>query len=193
MQPPFSIQPVLENTAIKMLPLQPADFADLYAVAADPKIWEQHPNKSRWQQTVFATFFEGAIQSGGAFKVVDNATGATLGSTRLYDYNPADNSILIGYTFYGTTSWGTGVNLAAKALLLNYVFQFVDTVRFHIGADNVRSQIAIQRLGARKVAEQEITYYGEQPKLNFVFELPKQVWAARPASTQAATAVSASS
>lgn len=193
MQPPFSLQPVLETTAITLLPLQPTDFADLYAVAADPKIWEQHPNKNRWQQDVFATFFEGAIQSSGAFKVVDNVTGTTLGSTRLYDYNPAANSILIGYTFYGTASWGRGVNLAAKALLLNYVFQFVDTVRFHIGADNVRSQIAIQRLGARKVAEQEITYYGEQPKLNFVFELPKQVWAARPASAQAATATSASS
>jgi hypothetical protein len=66
-------------------------------------------------------------------------------------------------------------------------------VRFHIGADNVRSQIAIQRLGARQVAEQEITYYGEQPKLNFVFELPKRVWTARPASAQAATATPASS
>jgi hypothetical protein len=53
-------------------------------------------------------------------------------------------------------------------------------VRFHIGAGNVRSQIAIQRLGAAKVAEQEVSYYGEQPKRNFVYELTKPAWPARP-------------
>lgn len=176
----FSLQPVLESATLKLLPLQESDFADLYAVAADPKIWEQHPNKDRWQKSVFTTFFEGAMQSQGAFKIVDKTTGATLGSTRLYDYNLQDNSIYIGYTFYGTSSWGKGINLTAKDLLLGYVFQFVNTVRFHIGADNVRSQIAIQRLGARKVAEQEVTYYGEQPKLNFVFELTKPAWTTGP-------------
>jgi RimJ/RimL family protein N-acetyltransferase len=183
MIPPFSLQPTLETNTIRLLPLQAADFAELYAVAADPKVWEQHPNKDRWQRPVFLNFFEGAIQSQGAFKIVDKATNATLGSTRLYDYSTEDNSILIGYTFYGIQSWGTGVNLAVKKLLLDYAFQFVDTVRFHIGAENVRSQIAIQRLGARQVAEQEVAYYGEPSKLNFVFEITKQAWAAHPVSS----------
>ncbi|UOQ74905.1 GNAT family N-acetyltransferase [Hymenobacter cellulosilyticus] len=175
----LSLQPSLETSTIRLVPLQEADFDELYAVAADPKIWEQHPNKDRWRREVFATFFEGAVQSGGAFKIVDKETGATMGSTRLYDYSPEDSSILIGYTFYGTKYWGRGINLAVKALLLDYLFEFVDTVRFHIGAGNVRSQIAIQRLGATKVAEQELAYYGEQPKLNFVFEITKPTWAAR--------------
>lgn len=177
--PDFSLQPHLETAAIRLLPLEPADFADLYAVAADPGIWEQHPNKDRWQEAVFTTFFEGAIQSRGAFKIVDKATGATMGSTRLYDYDPQDNSILIGYTFYGTRYWGKGINLAVKALLLDYLFQYVGTVRFHIGAGNVRSQIAIQRLGATKVAEQELAYYGEPSRPNFVYELTKPAWVAR--------------
>jgi len=178
--PAFSLQPVLETATLRLLPLQADDFKDLYAVAADPRIWEQHPNKDRWQEPAFTTFFEGALQSKGAFKIVDKVTGATLGSTRFYDYNPEDKSIFIGYTFYGTSSWGKGINPAVKALLLDYVFEFVETVRFHIGADNVRSQMAIQRLGATKVAEQEVTYYGEQPKLNFVYELTKPAWTARP-------------
>jgi RimJ/RimL family protein N-acetyltransferase len=178
--PAFSLQPFLETDTIQLLPLQATDLQDLYAVAANPQIWAQHPNKDRWQRPVFTTFFEGAIQSQGAFKIVDKATGATLGSTRLYDYNPQDKSIFIGYTFYGTRSWGKGINLAVKALLLNYVFQFIKTVRFHIGANNVRSQMAIQRLGATKVAEQEVTYYGEQPTRNFVYEVTKATWATRP-------------
>ncbi|MGN6541440.1 MAG: hypothetical protein ACTHK8_03650 [Ginsengibacter sp.] len=45
---------------------------------------------------------------------------------------------------------------------------------FHIGADNIRSQIAIIRLGAEKVAEQEVTYFGEAPKLNFMYEISKE-------------------
>ncbi|RSK47765.1 GNAT family N-acetyltransferase [Hymenobacter rigui] len=179
MLPPFSLQPTLETDTLQLLPLQKTDFAELHAVAADPKVWEQHPNQDRWQEPAFRNFFEGAMQSQGSFKIVDKATNATLGSTRLYDYNAADNSILIGYTFYGTQSWGKGINLAVKKLLLDYTFQFVDTVRFHIGAGNVRSQIAIQRLGACKVAEQEVAYYGEPSKLNFVFEIRKQDWAAQ--------------
>jgi RimJ/RimL family protein N-acetyltransferase len=175
----FSLQPVLETDALRLLPLQEADFADVYAVAADPQIWAQHPNQDRWQLPVFATFFAGALQSGGAFKVVDKATGATLGCTRLYDYEAQQKRLHIGYTFYGTASWGQGINLAVKALLLDYVFQFVETVRFHIGAGNVRSQIAIQRLGATKVAEQDVAYYGEPPTRNFVFEVSRPAWDTR--------------
>ncbi|WP_022822070.1 GNAT family N-acetyltransferase [Hymenobacter norwichensis] len=177
--PSFHSQPTLSSAAVTLVPLQPTDFDELYAVAADPLIWEQHPNKDRWQRAVFTNFFAGALQSGGAFKVVNNATGAILGSTRLYEYNADENSILIGYTFYGRQSWGKGINLTVKGLLLDYVFQFVDAVRFHIGASNARSQTAIQRLGATKVDEQEVAYYGEASNLNFVFEINKQTWASQ--------------
>lgn len=177
--PPFSLQPVLENDALRVLPLRAGDFADLYAVAADPAVWAQHPNPDRWQRPAFATFFEGALHSRGAFKVVDKATGATLGSTRFYDHDARDHSVLIGYTFYGTRSWGTGINQAVKALLLDYAFQFVDAVRFHVGARNLRSQIAIQRLGAAKVAERDVAYYGEPPARNVVYEITPSAWAAR--------------
>jgi RimJ/RimL family protein N-acetyltransferase len=173
---PFPLRAHLQTPTARLLPLQAADFADLYAVAADPLIWAQHPNQDRWRPDVFATYFEGALRSGGAFRIVDQATGATLGSTRLYDYEAQDGSLLIGYTFFGRQSWGTGLNLAVKAVLLEYAFAFVDTVRFHIGAHNVRSQIAIQRLGARKVAEQEVAYYGEPPQLNFVYAVDKSSW-----------------
>jgi N-acetyltransferase len=172
----IDLQPVLENQSLQLCPLGEKDFDLLYAVAADPEIWKQHPNKDRWKKEVFQTFFEGAIQSGGAFRVIDKITGATIGSTRFYDYNPEDSSIFIGYTFYATAYWGGGVNPAVKAMMLNYIFQFVDKVYFHIGSENVRSQIAIGRLGAVKVGEQTVTYFGELPKLNFVYEIEKTTW-----------------
>lgn len=173
-----NIQPTLSTSNIKLLPLQPIDFEGLYAVASDPKIWEQHPNKNRWQRNVFQTFFDGALKSKGAFKIVDQETNQILGSTRFYDYNGTENSILIGYTFYATACWGKGINHKVKILMLSYIFQFVNTVYFHVGAQNVRSQIAIGRLGAAKVGEDEVTYFGEEPKLNFIYRLNKEEWLA---------------
>jgi len=170
----IDLQPTLANEEIALCPLKVSDFEELYAVAADPKIWEQHPNKDRWKKEVFRTFFEGAIQSGGAFRIVDKTTGSTIGSTRFYDYDQLGRSIFIGYTFYARVYWGKGFNPAVKALMMDYIFQFVDKVCFHIGSENIRSQIAISRLGAIKVAEQEVAYFGEAPKLNFVYEIQQQ-------------------
>lgn len=169
------LQPTLENECVILRPLQEHDFDMLYNVAADPAIWQQHPNKDRWKKDVFSTFFQGAMQSGGAFVVIDKTTGLAIGSTRFYDYNFKDKSIFIGYTFYATAYWGKGINLAVKALMLNYIFKYVDKVYFHIGAENIRSQIAIERLGAKKVGQQEVTYFGETPKLNIVYEIAKVV------------------
>jgi RimJ/RimL family protein N-acetyltransferase len=172
----LTIQPVLENQRALLLPLQEADFTDLYAVASDPKVWEQHPNKDRWRREVFQTFFEGAMQSHGAFKIIDKDSNEVAGSTRFYGYDPQQDSIHIGYTFYATQYWGKGLNHAVKEMMLTYIFQFVSQVLFHIGAENVRSQIAIGRLGAEKIAEQELAYFGEAPKLNFVYTLSKDKW-----------------
>lgn len=172
----FSIQPVLENEKVILSPLQDKDFEALYSAASNPKIWEQHPNKDRWKKDVFRVFFEGAMQSRGAFTIEDKTTGGVIGSTRMYDFNEQENSIFIGYTFYTTSYWGKGINRAVKTMMLDYLFQFVSMVYFHIGAENIRSQIAISRIGAEKIAEQEVTYFGEEPRLNFVYGINKEKW-----------------
>ncbi|MBK8750107.1 MAG: GNAT family N-acetyltransferase [Saprospiraceae bacterium] len=172
----INIQPTLENENVILHPLQDKDFADLYAVASDPKIWEQHPNKDRCKIEVFKVFFDGAMQSKGAFKIVNKASGNVMGSTRFYDHNQEENSISIGYTFYGREYWGKGFNHSVKSLMLDYIFQFVSKVHFHIGAENIRSQIAIGRLGTTKIDEQEIAYFGEQAKLNYIYCLTKEEW-----------------
>jgi RimJ/RimL family protein N-acetyltransferase len=179
----IDIQPILENNKTILYPLQEQDFEDLYAVAADPKIWEQHPNKDRWKKEVFKIFFDGAIQSKGAFKIVDKTHDNIIGCTRFYDYHELEKSITIGYTFYATQYWGKGINHSVKAMMLDYIFQFVSRVYFHIGADNVRSQIAISRFGTTKIREQEVTYFGEQPKLNYVYSLTKEEWLSNKSAT----------
>lgn len=169
----IDIQPTLENPTALLKPLKEEDFEALYETASDPKIWEQHPNKDRWQREVFLSYFQGAMESKGAFMIIDKATGGIAGSTRFYNYDETQKSIMIGYTFYAVKFWGTGLNPVIKRLMMDHIFQFVDKVHFQIGAANLRSQIAIQRLGAQKIGEETIAYYGEAPKLNFAYEILK--------------------
>ncbi|WP_378104005.1 GNAT family N-acetyltransferase [Chryseobacterium sp. sg2396] len=172
----FSIQTILENETYQLIPLQQGDFESLYEVASDLKVWEQHPNKDRYRREVFENFFQGAIESGGAFKVVEKATGDILGSTRFYDFDDENNSIFIGYTFYGTKSWGRKINQQIKKLMLDYIFQFIDTVYFHVGKDNIRSRTAMERLGAENQGEQEVAYFGEPSRTNILYQIQKQNW-----------------
>lgn len=172
----FSIQPQLENELAKLIPLKETDFEEVYQVASDPKVWEQHPNKNRFEREAFQNFFQGAMESGGAFKILDKTTNEIAGSTRFYDYNPEENSIHIGYTFYGTKFWGTGLNHAVKKMMLSYIFQYVDEVLFHVGADNHRSIIAMTRLGAELIDELDVAYFGEPTRRNVVFRIKKSDW-----------------
>jgi RimJ/RimL family protein N-acetyltransferase len=174
----FNLQPIdLKNEIIQLIPLQETDFSALYKVASDPLVWEQHPNKLRYQRDVFQNYFEGAMLSKGAFLIRDTKTNEVIGSSRYYDFNENENStetsVLIGYTFIGRNFWGKGYNKALKKLMLDYAFQFVEKVYFHIGAYNYRSQKAIEKIGAQKVDEFEVEYYGEESKLNFVYLITK--------------------
>lgn len=170
----FDLQPFqLQNQLIKLVPLQETDFEELYSVANDELLWEQHPNKLRYQKPVFQNFFEGAIQSKGAFFIRDAKTNEPIGSSRFYDYNPETNSILIGYTFIGRKFWGKGYNKELKKLMMDYAFQFVNTIYFHVGANNIRSQKAMEKIGGIKIDEFEVEYFGEEPKLNYIYRISK--------------------
>ncbi len=170
------LQPTLENIEVKLLPLQESDFERLYEVASDPLVWAQHPNKNRCEREPFRNFFEGAMMSGGAFLILDKITGEVAGSTRFYDYNKGQNSIFIGYTFYGTKFWGSKLNPQAKKLMLDYIFQYVDLVKFHVGAENWRSRKAMERLGAELKGEVVVAYHGEPNRNNVEYWITKDNW-----------------
>lgn len=169
----FDLGHHFENDLLTATPLREEDFDGLYEAASDPAVWANHPNKDRYQLSVFKNFFKGAMQSGGAFAIRDKSTGQIIGSTRFYDYDEKEKSVLIGYTFYAKKYWGKDYNLSLKKMMIEYALQFVDKVIFHIGAVNIPSQKSIIKLGAKKSGEMEVAYYGEQPKLNFIYEINK--------------------
>jgi len=165
----------LEDNLVKLVPLTENDFEMLFEVASDPLIWEQHPTKDRYKREVFQLFFDGAASSKTAFLIYDKASKAIIGSTRYYDYKHENSSIAIGYTFLARKYWGGHYNKAVKKLLLDYAFSFIENVYFHIGTDNIRSQIATTKLGAKKVRAFEFDHYG-QKTLHYEYLLHKQKW-----------------
>lgn len=172
----FDLQPTLTNELIKISPLKEDHFDELYAVASDPLIWEQHPNKNRYQEDIFRNFFKGAIESNGAFIIYDLQTNKAIGCSRYYDFDENNNSITVGYTFLSRDCWGKSYNKSLKKLMFDYAFEFVDKVILHIGETNFRSQKSIEKIGAIKTGELDVAYYGEPIKTNFVYEVRKTDW-----------------
>lgn len=147
---PFDLQPTLTGERVELRPLREEDFDALFAVACDPKIWEQHPCNDRWQEDVFRAFFRDAMVSGGAFLVVDRATGEVIGSSRYHGLDETKREIEIGWTFLARSHWGGTVNGEMKRLMLDHAFQFVESVVFLVGPNNIRSQRAMEKIGGRR-------------------------------------------
>ena len=147
----FELQPVLQGELLTLRPLRPVDFDELYAVARDPLIWEQHPASDRYKEEVFQEFFRKALESGGALIVIDSKDGRVIGSSRFFGYDPATSEIEIGWTFLARSHWGGVYNGEMKRLMLRHALQFVENVVFLVGPENFRSQRALEKIGAVRV------------------------------------------
>ncbi len=145
---PFELQPTLRGELVELRPLREDDFVALFAVASDPLIWEQHPNWDRYQEPVFREFFRVAMESGGAFMVVDRSTGEIIGSSRYNAYDEAASEVEIGWTFLARSHWGGVTNGELKRLMIDHAFRFVNSVYFTIGPTNWRSKKAVEKIGA---------------------------------------------
>ncbi len=147
----FEHQPVLNGKLLSLRPVKEDDFPELYKVASDPFIWEQHPENQRFREEVFRKFFDGAIKSGSAFVVTDNETGEIIGSSRFNGYDENKSEIEIGWTFLGRKYWGGIYNKEMKDLMLRHAFRFVENVVFLIGPQNHRSRKAVEKLGGKLI------------------------------------------
>jgi N-acetyltransferase len=143
----MDLQPVLEGSLIRLRPLREEDFPDLFSVASDPLIWEQHPNWDRYKEDVFREFFRVAMESKGALVAIDNADGRIIGSSRYFGYDPEKSEVEIGWTFLARRYWGGIYNGEMKQLMLEHAFQYVRTVVFIIGETNLRSRRAVEKIG----------------------------------------------
>jgi N-acetyltransferase len=158
---PFDLQPHLTGDLLELRPLRADDWEALFAVASDPKIWELHPAQDRYKEEVFREFFREALECRGALLAVDRKTHKVIGSSR-YCWHGSEGELEIGWTFLDRGHWGGTYNREMKRLMLAHAFTFVERVVFRVGATNLRSRRAVEKIGAVLTQRQEtITLHGK--------------------------------
>jgi RimJ/RimL family protein N-acetyltransferase len=169
----FELQPHLVGDLVELRPLRPEDWPRLFSVAADPLIWEQHPDHDRYKEEVFKEFFREAIASGGALVVIDRTTREIIGSSRYFGFDPEKKEIEIGWTFLARSYWGRKYNAELKQLMLDHAFKFVESVVFLIGPSNLRSQKAIEKIGGLMKERREQTDLSGKTVAQVVYQIKK--------------------
>ena len=171
----FNSQPLLRGELLELRPLRADDFDELFQVASDPLIWEQHPEPDRYQEATFRGFFQEALASGGALVALDRSSGSIIGSSRYHGYDAKRSVVEIGWTFLARAFWGGRYNGEMKRLMLEHAFGSVQRVVFVIGPDNRRSQRAVEKIGGVRAGSTTDAHGRER----VVYELTPALYAAR--------------
>ncbi|MFI6255444.1 bifunctional pyridoxamine 5'-phosphate oxidase family protein/GNAT family N-acetyltransferase [Micromonospora zamorensis] len=147
----------LHGEHVRLEPLDLAHADELHAATDDAEVWQHlgstRPSTPGETAKVIGTALT-AQHRGERVAWVQRcaATGAMVGTTSYYEIDPQRRSVAIGYTYLGRPWWRTGINTEAKLLLLGRAFDDLGAVRvaWHTDIRNVRSQAAIERLGATR-------------------------------------------
>ncbi|MFU8875790.1 GNAT family N-acetyltransferase [Micromonospora sp. SL4-19] len=147
----------LTGRLIRLEPLGPQHADDLLAAAAHDEIWTYLDEPTPRTREAIDTFISDALRDQDRsqrlpFALVDLRSGKAIGSTSYIDLRPSDRTLEIGWTWLTPGAWGTGANAEAKFLLMRHAFEVLGVGRVVIKTDlrNVRSQRAIERLGAHR-------------------------------------------
>jgi len=170
----FHLQPTLTGSLIELRPLRPDDFDVLFSVASDPLIWEQHPESDRYQRNVFQKYFDGALESKGAFAIIERKSARIIGSSRYCNLDLTNREVEVGWTFLERQFWGGIYNRELKKLMLDHAFRFVERVVFVVGEKNFRSQKALEKIGARLLKKKNLPTRDGILAPNLVFAISRK-------------------
>ena len=147
--------PVLAGPRVLLREPRTADAEFLFVYTSDPEVTRFlafDPPLSVNESLRFIARAE-ALRASDAeyvFTIADRLTDDPLGITGLRHLDPLMGTAQIG-TWVRRESWGAGVNVEAKALLLEYAFGPLGLHRIEarIAVENSRSRNAFVKLGAR--------------------------------------------
>jgi len=151
----FADTPTLTHDRARLEPLAHSHAADLAEAAAAGDLW-----RTAWYTSIPAPDVVGpeidrrlSLQAAGhmaPWAVVDAASGHAVGMTTFMNIDEQNRRLEIGSTWLGTAAHGTGINPAAKLLLLTRAFESLGciAVEFRTHVRNEQSREAIARLGA---------------------------------------------
>lgn len=176
-------QPTLEGERLLLRPLHDDDRSSLFEVASDPELWALHPAHDRWQRPVFNAMFDEALMHGGALAVFDKTSGRVVGSSQIRPSAKVRGALEIGWTFLARDQWGGATNRELKRLMLAHSLALVERVVFRVGAGNLRSRRAMEKIGGRLMDLREDVVFPDGRKIAHVFyDIDRASFAAGPLS-----------
>lgn len=152
----YAETPVLENAEVRLEPLDHAHAADLSTASDEGELWRtwytRVPSPAGMADEIDRRL---GLQSAGSmapWAIIDRATNRAVGMTTFMNLDAANARLEIGSTWLGRAAHGTGINPAAKLLLLTRAFDElgVIAVEFRTHWHNHQSRAAIARLGAKQ-------------------------------------------
>jgi RimJ/RimL family protein N-acetyltransferase len=168
---PLEIKPVtLVGKVVRLEPLDERHTTDLGIAGSDPGIWEYMVYSNLSEKGAMLAWVRMLLdlQKQGTdlpFAVIHQESNRAIGATRYMEIHPEHRNLEIGGTWYGVAFQRTAVNTECKYLLLRHAFEDLGCVRvqFKTDARNLRSQHALERIGAVKegvLRQQMITATG---------------------------------
>jgi len=153
-RPEFPQDIILEDERAKLRPLQLDDLQALLPFALhEPELWIYSMNspagKTGMENYILSTIEQRNHGQEYPFIVFDKRTQRYAGSSRFYDIQLANQTVQLGYTWYGREFQRTGLNWHCKLLLLTYAFESwgMERVEFRADATNDRSIQAMKGIG----------------------------------------------
>ena len=150
-------RPVLAGRHVRLEPLTLEHAEGLLAAGKDPGVWtwlavRQPGDLSEMRAYVSDLLARHEAQLQVTWAQIDARTGEVAGVTAYHDVVPNDRGLYIGSTWIGARWHRTGVNTEAKLMLMERAFDSLGVIRvgWMTHHENLRSQRAIERLGAKR-------------------------------------------
>ncbi|WP_336206135.1 GNAT family N-acetyltransferase [Nonomuraea sp. LPB2021202275-12-8] len=143
---------VLENDVVRLEPLTMDHLSDLFAASGgDDEVWRWLPAETPRTEEDLARTVRYLMEDDKhiPLAVILKESGRAVGWTTYIDVPGFDESVEIGWTWYGRACWRSAVNTSCKLLLIDHAFDKLGYNRVALKTDvlNVRSQNAIKRIG----------------------------------------------
>lgn len=183
----MEITPVaLVGKRARIQPMEERHAEALFEAGRDPSIWTYMPMSIRSPEQMRELVRQAlaAKKDGSEFPyvIVDRESGEVVGSTRFLAISRPNRSLEIGWTWLSPAVWRTSVNTECKFLLLRHAFETLGAIRVQIKTDrrNLRSQQAIERLGATKegVLRKHVILHDGYVRDSVFYAILDEEWAA---------------
>lgn len=146
---------VLKGDFVELKPLSESDSDSLKQALMDGNIWKirvaQVPTPETLEQEIIRRLEAQETGTMMPFTVWDKK-GKAIGMTSYSNVDNSNRRTDIGWTWYCNRAQRTPINTESKYLLLSHAFEVLNAIAvgFRVDHLNIKSQKAVERLGAKK-------------------------------------------